>query len=139
MPDRGLTHIALAVSDLGRSLDFSRRFAGMEVVHRRPGVAWISDRTRPFAIVLAERGDVGRPLGPFSHLGVACSSREEVDRLAGIARAEGRLRREPEDGGPVVGYWCFIDDPDGHTLELTFGQDVAGAVAGLGGPNPDGA
>lgn len=128
MTDLGLTHIALTVSNIERSLDFYARYAGMQVVHRRSGVAWISDRTRPFAIVLIEREDVDPPLGPFSHLGVACVSREEVDRLCAKASAESCLRRAPTDSGPPVGYWAFLDDPDGHTLELTYGQDVDGAV-----------
>jgi len=23
-----------------------------------------------------------------------------------------------------VGYWVFVSDPDGHTLELAYGQEV---------------
>ena len=34
------------------------------------------------------------------------------------ARADGRLRLEPKDSGPPVGYWAFISDPDGHTLRF---------------------
>ncbi|MEG4093093.1 VOC family protein [Microcoleus sp. Pol12B4] len=59
MSDIGLTHIALPVSDVDRTIEFYSKYAGMQVVHRRidpkAGVAvvWISDRTRPFVIVLA--------------------------------------------------------------------------------------
>ena len=52
--DRGLTHVALAVSDLERSLAFYERFAGLTPVHRRSDAAWISDGTRPFVLVLIE-------------------------------------------------------------------------------------
>ena len=48
MIDVGLTHIALTVTDLDVSIAFYAKYAGMEVVHRRSGVAWLSDRTRPF-------------------------------------------------------------------------------------------
>jgi len=41
-----------------------------------------------------------------------------------MARAEGRLIREPEDSGPPVGYWAFLRDPSGHTLELAFEQQI---------------
>ncbi len=34
------------------------------------------------------------------------------------------------DSGPPVGYWAFFRDPDGNTLELSYGQDVRSAVEG---------
>lgn len=129
MPDVGLTHIALPVASLGRSLRFYQKYARMEVVHRRKGqdgreVAWIGDGTRPFVIVLLEVERVDHPLRPFGHLGVACRSKDEVDRLCEEGRRENCLHSGPEDSGPPVGYWAFLTDPDGHTLELTFGQEV---------------
>ena len=30
----------------------------------------------------------------------------------------------PIDSGPPVGYWGYIVDPDGHNLEISFGQEV---------------
>ena len=67
---------------------------------------------------------VEHPLRPWAHLGVGCASREEVDRLCAEARAEGRLLTEPVDSGYPVGYWALLSDPDGHTLELSYGQEV---------------
>jgi catechol 2,3-dioxygenase-like lactoylglutathione lyase family enzyme len=131
MSDIGLTHVALPVTDLNASVAFYAKYARMEVVHRRKDekagseVAWVSDRTRPFVIVLLQAPSVEHPLLPFAHLGVGCPSREEVDRLCGLARAEGRLMMGPTDSGYPVGYWAFIRDPDGHTLEIAYGQEVA--------------
>ena len=131
MSDLGLTHVALPVSNMEASLTFYATYARMQVVHRRvdtesgANVAWISDRTRPFVIVLIETLQVETPLLPFAHLGVGCASREEVDRLCELARNEGRLRLGPSDAGYPIGYWAFLADPDGHTLELSFGQEVA--------------
>jgi catechol 2,3-dioxygenase-like lactoylglutathione lyase family enzyme len=130
--DLGLTHIALTSSDLDTSIAFWSRYARMQVVHRREGVVWLSDKTRPFVIVLAEAAKVD-PLLPFAHLGVGCPSREEVDRLAAMAKDEGRLVGGPLDSGPPVGYWAFIKDPDGHTLEISFGQEVGLTVEGANG------
>lgn len=145
MVDVGFTHVALLVGDLDASIAFYRTYAGMEVVHeRREGgsrVAWVSDRTRPFVIVLIAlprlvptallrmANALLRKLVPFEHLGVGCPSRAEVDRLAGLARADGRLLMGPRDYGPPVGYWAFIADPDGHTLEVSHGQEVGLTVA----------
>jgi len=128
--DVGLTHVALQVAALERSLAFWSRYAGMQVVHRRKDaasgrtVAWIGDRTRPFVLVLMESPEVGTVLRPFAHLGVGCASRAEVDRLCALARAEGVLLSGPTDSGDPIGYWAFLRDPDGHTLELSHGQEV---------------
>lgn len=130
MSDVGLTHVALQVASIERSVAFWSRFASMQVVHRRTDagtgteVVWLSDRTRPFAIVLAQAPSVGTVLRPFAHLGVGCASREEVDRLCAEARRAGVLLEGPHDGGYPVGYWAFLRDPDGHTLEVSHGQEV---------------
>ena len=129
MTDAGLTHVAIEVGDLQRSIDFYASYGGFEVVHRREGIAWISDRTRPFALVLATTKQV-TPLGPFAHLGVACSDRDEFDALVARARDEGRLRLGPEGGDGPAGTWAFLDDPDGNTFEISVDQSVAVAVAG---------
>lgn len=137
MADRGLTHVALPVSDVEASLAFYARYARMQVVHRRRdesgAVVWISDRTRPFVIVLIGVEKVEHPLRPAAHLGVGCESRAEVDRLCDRARAEGVLRMGPTDSGDPVGYWAILSDPDGHTLEISYGQEVGLAVEG---PDP---
>jgi catechol 2,3-dioxygenase-like lactoylglutathione lyase family enzyme len=135
----GLTHVALLIQDATASIDFYGRYAGMEVVHRRQDadsgreVLWLSDRTRPFVIVLLEAERVEGRLEGFAHLGVGCESRAEVDRLCEQARSEGRLKLGPVDSGQPVGYWAFIEDPDGHNLEISYGQEVAFTVSGSGG------
>ena len=130
MTDVGLTHVALEVSDLDSSIAFYQTYAAMQVVQRRPQVVWLGDKTRPFVIVLLKVPEVSSLLRPFAHLGVACSSREEIDRLSAMARDEERLIDGPTDSGPPVGYWAFLRDPDGHTLEVSYGQEVETTVAG---------
>ena len=131
MSDIGLTHVALPVRNLDASIVFYEQYAHMRAVHRRrdaatgTNVAWISDRTRPFVVVLIETPTAPQPLLPLAHLGVGCASRGEVDRLCEQARGEGRLLSGPTDSGYPIGYWAFIADPDGHTLEVSFGQEVA--------------
>lgn len=137
--DHGLTHVALPVSDIEASLDFYRRYADMDIVHRRlddetgEQVVWVSDHTRPFVIVLIEHDRSSGVLIGFSHLGIGCTSREEVDRRSQLARDEGRTVRGPFDSGSPVGYWAFITDPDGNNLELSHGQEVGIAVEEAGG------
>ena len=135
--DQGVTHIALPVSNLDASLDFYSRFADMHVVHRREDsdgspVAWISDLTRPFVLVLIQTTATLGPDqclgGTFCHIGLAVASRAEVDRRCELARAEERSVFGPLDYGPPVGYWAYVVDPDGHNLEISFGQEVAFTV-----------
>lgn len=135
--DVGLTHIALVVSDIEETVAFYATYAGMRVVHDRHDadarVVWISDLTRPFVIVLAQGPPGEHPLGPFGHLGVGCESREMIDSRCDVARRDGCLVAGPTDSGPPIGYWAFLRDPDGHTLELSFGQDIAFTVSGNAG------
>lgn len=102
----------------------------MQTIHRRvdaaTGVAvvWLSDLTRPFAIVLIQTATVQTILSPIAHLGVGCKSREDVDVLCARAQQEGVLIQPPQDAGYPIGYWAFLRDPDGHTLELSYGQEI---------------
>jgi catechol 2,3-dioxygenase-like lactoylglutathione lyase family enzyme len=102
-------------------------------VHERRSttrVVWLGDGLRAFVLVLVEATvPVAHPLGPFAHLGIAVESRERVDELAARAAADGLLRSGPHDDGAPVGYWCFVGDPDGHTIEFAYGQQVGAAVA----------
>ena len=138
--DRSLTHVALPVSNLNDSIAFYTKYARMQVVPRQTvpttgfEVAWLSDQTRPFVIILSERSQVDHPLVPPAHLGVACASREEVERLCALARGEGRLLNGPRDAGPPIGYVAFLRDPDGHTLEVSFGQEVGLTIQQVSSP-----
>ena len=135
MFDFGLTHIALPVGNIEKSVAFYAKYARMQIVHRRTDpttgsdVVWISDRTRPFVLVLIQARKVEHPLLPLAHLGVACASHEEVERLCALAQAEGCLQVGPREAGYPVGYSALLADPDGHTLEIAFGQEVALTVA----------
>ena len=73
-----------------------------------------------------------KPLLPMAHLGVAVASEADVDRLSEMAQRQKRVVKPPEQSGPPIGYWALLADPDGHTLEISFGQElllVAGGVA----------
>ncbi len=128
--DLGLTHIALPVANIEHSIEFYTTYANMQVIHRRidaeTGVAvvWLSDRTRPFAIVLIQTASVQPILSPIAHLGIGCQSRADVDALCERAQREGILIQAQQDSGYPIGYWAFLCDPDGHTLELSYGQEI---------------
>ena len=126
-----LTHVALGVRDLERTIAFYRNHVRMHVVHDRIDgsmrVVWLSEREHEpqFVLVLFQvAGDP--PPGPttLQHLGFAVASRAEVDAAATAARAEGILAVEPVYAGPVVGYFCIVLDPDGNQVEFSHGQPI---------------
>jgi hypothetical protein len=51
-------------------------------------------------------------------------SKAEVDRLCDLAKQDNCMIYGPMDYGHPVGYWAFLKDPDDHTLEISFGQEV---------------
>ncbi|HSD09676.1 MAG TPA: VOC family protein [Candidatus Binatia bacterium] len=130
-----LTHVALWTSDIGRSVDFYRKYCSLEVVHDRMEpdggrVVWVGEsknRSR-FVIVLIARPVERSSPNSFAHFGFSCASRRDVDERADVARADGVLDLEPRDAGPTVGYFCMLRDPDGNSVEFSFGQAL--------GPNP---
>jgi catechol 2,3-dioxygenase-like lactoylglutathione lyase family enzyme len=141
--DKGLTHIALAATDIDASIGFYAKYAAMKVIHDRTDdhknhrVVWLSDETRPFVLVLIQADSPDPVLKPFAHLGVGVSSRDEVDHFADLAREDGVLLFEPIDDGPPVGYYIFLSDPDGHSLELSFGQEVGLACENIYKKTPE--
>jgi catechol 2,3-dioxygenase-like lactoylglutathione lyase family enzyme len=125
------THIAIFAHDLDRAVDFYRRYAELKEVHRRVdggvSVVWLAERGREteFVIVLiaAEHAAPVTP-APLAHIGYSVESRAEVDRLARAARDDGILTEGPRDAGPIVGYYCILQDPDGNLVEFSHGQSL---------------
>ncbi len=136
--DVGLTHIALSAVDIEKSIAFYSKYANMSVIHERIDaetsvrVIWISDKTRPFVIVLLQNKHPETILKPLSHLGVGCASKQEIDKLCDFARLDGCLVQEPKDSGYPIGYWALLQDPTGHTLELSYGQEIGLTVTPVG-------
>lgn len=62
----------------------------------------------------------------LDHFGFQCESRDEVDRIAALAREQNILVELPTDIGGVVGYFTTVRDPDGHVVEFTYGQPLKG-------------
>lgn len=126
-----LTHLALGVRDLDRTIAFYREHARLHIVHERADggmrVVWLAERENDPDFVLVLFPLSGEPAaGPrtLQHLGFAVASRGEVDEAAAAGRAAGVLRLEPADGGPIVGYFCILEDPDGNQVEFSYGQPI---------------
>ena len=126
-----LTHLALGVRDLERTIEFYRRYVGLHVVHDRHDgevrVVWLSEQAEEpdFVLVLFEiHHDPPPAPSTLQHLGFAVGSREEVDAAAEAGRQAGILVVPPVYAGPVVGYFCIVSDPDGNQVEFSYGQPI---------------
>jgi catechol 2,3-dioxygenase-like lactoylglutathione lyase family enzyme len=132
-----LTHFALHVADLEATAVFYEEFAGMRVIRAwedQDGggleVKWLrgAEPPNPFVLVLLQGesqifGNLPQTkIGPLSHFGFAVDSREAVDAVALRGEAAGVLLMAPRFGGETVGYHCYLRDPNGHSVEFSFGQ-----------------
>jgi len=147
-PTSLLTHIALPVRNLERQLEFYARYTTMKVVSRRTdpetnlSTAWLANERdinpnggARFVIVLIEgslpREIVGNDmveeytfLKSISHLGISLDTRDDVDRVAAMAKADGTLVLGPIYRNEIVGYICLLRDPDGNNVEFSVEQDL---------------
>ncbi|MEM6682697.1 MAG: VOC family protein [Pseudomonadota bacterium] len=136
---RRLTHIALHVSDIQKSIDWYERFTHLTLLDRRADhdsyAAWLADKDEtsgPFILVLAQFMEgkdpfapaVHHPIGPFAHIGLEQTTREAVDDIAALGKEHGCLALGPLERPAPVGYVCFLKDPDGNTIEYSYGQGV---------------
>ena len=120
----------LKVADLERSIAFYERFCGLVVVRDgRPAghTVWLGLPPRgpghPSFVLVLYLTQVDFRL---DHLGFQCGSRGEIDRIAGEGERLGILAEPPFDGGGDIGYVTMLRDPDGHRVEFTYGQPIAG-------------
>ena len=143
-PDSLLTHVALPVRDLDATLAFYERYTTLEKIHERADPetglrsVWLAnarDRTEEAArfvlVLICGRlpsqitGDIAEEYGflrSISHLGISLGSRDDVDRIAAMAKDDGILVLGPRYMNPVVGYICLVRDPDGNQVEFSVEQ-----------------
>jgi predicted lactoylglutathione lyase len=143
-PPSLLTHIALPVRDLEKTLAFYAKYTTMVNIHQREDPdtgmrsVWLANErdithdAARFVIVLIHgklptkiTGDIKEEYGflkSISHLGISLNSRDEVDQVAAMAKEEGCLLLGPMYRNEVVGYICVITDPDGNNLEFSVEQ-----------------
>ena len=126
-----MTHVAIRARDIDASIDFYARYAALHVVHEREDdgirVSWLSHRAEDpdFVLVLLEMThEKTQEPAPMDHFGFDVASREDVDRIADLAKSEGILKYGPVHAGPIVGYFVMVRDPSGNTCEFSHGQPI---------------
>ena len=124
-----LTHIALHVGSMDACIGFYQRYCNLEITDdqerggRRVVLMAEPGRGANFVLQLLAGGTDKAPTPEEDqHLGFAVDSREEVDRLAAMAADDDILLLEPFEGPYPVGYIFAINDPNGNTVEISFGH-----------------
>ncbi len=125
------THVAFLVSDVDETADFYIKYCALKVLSRRSDphtgyrVIWMGEDLK-FVIVAfeGENKPVQSIVKPLSHLGFSLESKELVDRVAQFAQQEGLLKYGPIYIDQDVGYICEILDPDGNSVEFSYGQKL---------------
>ncbi len=133
------THMALCVKSIDASIEWYENYTHLRVFKRMEDDsgygAWMVDPEQPdppFLLVMAEFFDGKDPfapsehaaLGPFGHFGIEATSKEAVDSLAERGKADGCLKLGPVQMPDPIGYICFLQDPDGNTVEFSYNQGV---------------
>jgi catechol 2,3-dioxygenase-like lactoylglutathione lyase family enzyme len=125
------THCALHVADLDRSIDFYARYCGLKIVKEHGAaekrVVWLASpgAEESFVLVLLGGGPERNPdEEDMTHYGFGVPSREDVDKIAEQAKADGRLHWPPRDYAPPTGYLCGVKDPTGYVVEFSYGQPL---------------
>lgn len=130
----GLTHIHLAVRDLGRSLRFYQEAFGMEERFRvGSNMVFLSTPGSRDLITLnhdqGELRNAGKS-GGIAHFGFRLVDRSELDSaIKEVESAGGKLvsRSRPSGGRP----YAYVADPDGYLIELET-SSAASAADGTG-------
>lgn len=125
------THVALLVNDVDATADFYIKYCKLKVLSRRMDpntgfrVIWLGENLK--FVIVAFEGDK-KPLQssakPLSHLGFSLNLKEEVDKIAEIAKQENLLTYGPVFIDETVGYICEVLDPDRNSVEFSFGQKL---------------
>jgi catechol 2,3-dioxygenase-like lactoylglutathione lyase family enzyme len=134
MPTRGIQHIDLAVTDVGRSLEFYLELLGplglKEMVHfptyrGTEEVVYLGseDATYTYGWLGLRPADGGEhtyyDVG-VEHLAFEVETREEVDQAhERCLKMDAKVHHPPEEDSDVAGYYAvFAFDPDGIRVEV---------------------
>jgi catechol 2,3-dioxygenase-like lactoylglutathione lyase family enzyme len=115
----GLSHIALAVRDLDRTLAFYQRVFDVEVMYHKDKFLQVTTPGSHDIIVFEKRkADYGKT-GGIAHFGFRLRKATDIDEMAErIKSAGGKITNKGEfvPGEPYI----FFEDPDGYEVEIWY-------------------
>ena len=115
----GLTHLALAVRDVERSLQFYERVFGVEAYFREEGRVHVKTPGCHDVVTFDETLPMPGESGGIIHFGFRLQSPSDIDQaVEEVQSAGGNLLRRGEfsPGFP----YAYIADPDGYEVEIWY-------------------
>ena len=116
----GLTHLAITVKDVNRTLKFYQQVFDMQTMYHENGFIQLTTPGCNDILVFEEKKE--RPIGQtggIAHFGFRLKDPADIDELVDkLASAGGEIIDKGEfvPGSPYV----FFKDPDGYTVEIWY-------------------
>lgn len=116
----GLTHLAVAVSNLERTLKFYQQVFGLQVMYHEKDFIQLTTPGSHDILVFEERQDhsIGKT-GGIMHFGFRLRSPEDIEGIVDKVISAGGIiidQGEFVTGSPYV----FFRDPDGYEIEVWY-------------------
>ena len=121
----GLSHLAIAVSDLDRTLTFYKNVFDVEVMYQTKVFLQVTTPGANDIIVFEKKEAPYGQTGGIAHFGFRLKRPDDIDEMAvRITKAGGKIIDKGEfvPGEPYI----FFTDPDGYEVEVWY-ELVAGA------------
>jgi catechol 2,3-dioxygenase-like lactoylglutathione lyase family enzyme len=116
---RGLTHVALAVDDVDRSLRFYRDVFGVVEIYRSPGFVQAQTPGSFDVLVFQARSAEPAGSGGIAHFGFRLVDSGDIDAVVSAVESAGGRILDRGDFGPGQPY-VFFEDPDGYEIEVWY-------------------
>jgi catechol-2,3-dioxygenase len=117
----GLTHLAIAVKDINRTLKFYQHMFDMKVMYHEAGMLQLTTPGTHDILVFEETGEqkhIGKSAG-IAHFGFRLRTKEGI---ASVAKKVKEIKAEIVDEGEFVpgSPYIFFKDPDGYIIEVWY-------------------
>ena len=116
----GLTHIAVAVKDIERTLRFYRLVFDMQVMYHEASFLQLTTPGCKDILVFEEKKGIETGnSGAIAHFGFRLKDPKDIEELRGkVLQAGGRIIETGEfvPGSPYI----FFHDPDGYEVEIWY-------------------
>jgi catechol-2,3-dioxygenase len=117
----GLTHLAIAVKDINRTLKFYQHIFGMEIMYHEAGMIQLTTPGTHDILVFEETDEkkhIGRSAG-IAHFGFRLRTQKGINA---IKQKITEINAEVVDEGEFVpgSPYIFFKDPDGYIIEVWY-------------------